>query len=103
MWIFGAILDLSGRNPRERRGSRDGFRGADGGGGPHQWPLTGKSVPRQFGDWEGKILGAKRPKFGAEGAVQKHFSDILEKLFLRNAVKSKNVAILNLQTFFLIF
>ena len=39
----------------------------------------------------GKILGAKRPNFGAEGAVLENFSDILEKLFLKNVIKLKKI------------
>ena len=39
-------------------------------------------------------------KFGTEGAVLENFSDILEKLFLKNAIKSKNIAILGLEKLF---
>ena len=35
-----------------------------------------------------KILGAKRPKFGVEGAFLVNFSDFSEKLYLKNAIKS---------------
>ena len=41
----------------------------------------------------GKILGAKRPKFGAEGAVLEISSDFSENLFLKNAITSKNCGI----------
>ena len=41
----------------------------------------------------GKILGVKCPKSGAEGAIIKFFSNILEKLFLKIAIKSTNFAI----------
>ena len=60
------------------------------GAAPHQRPLISKSVPPSIWGLGGKILGAKRPKFGAEGAILENFSDFLEKLFLENAIKSKN-------------
>ena len=48
-------------------------------------------------------MGAKRPKFGAEGTVLENLRDILEKLFLRNVIRRKNIDILGLQIFFVIF
>ena len=56
----------------------------------------------RIGGW-GKILGAKSPKFGAEGAVLDNVSYILEKLFLKNVIKSENFAILGLENLFVIF
>ena len=64
-----------------------GFRGGDRGASPTiNDRLLVSLSPHQFG-LGGKILGAERSKFCAEGAVLEHFSDILEKLFLENAMK----------------
>ena len=46
-----------------------------------------------------KIFGAKPPKFGAEGAVLENFGQILEKLWLKHAIK---VNFLNFQKNFCI-
>ena len=50
-----------------------------------------------------KDLGAKRPKFGVEDGVLEHFSDFLEKLFLKNAIEIKNFVILGFEKIFLFF
>ena len=39
----------------------------------------------------GQDFGRKMPEFGAKGAVLENFSNFLEKLFLKNAIKSKNL------------
>ena len=50
-------------------------------GGP---TINGRLVvslsPHRFGGWWGKILGANRPKFGAEGAFLENFSNIFKKI-----------------------
>ena len=51
----------------------------------------------------GKILGVKRSKFDAEGAILENFSDFSEKLFLENALKSKNSVISGFEKFFVLF
>ena len=53
--------------------------------------LRGSSVsyfPR--GGSSCKIFGREAPESGTESAVLKKFSDFLKKMFLKNAIKSKN-------------
>ena len=38
----------------------------------------------------GQDFGREASKFGAEGAFLENFSDFLERLFLKNAINSKN-------------
>ena len=59
--------------------------------------LVSLPPPIDSGIGGGKILSVKRSKFDAKGAILENSSDILEKLFLKNATKSKNFAIFGLE------
>lgn len=55
----------------------------------HQYPPNSKSVPHQIRGWRGKISDTKCPRFDAEGSFLDISSGLLEKLCLRNAIKTK--------------
>ena len=56
----------------------------------HQWPPTSESVPIDS-EVGGKILGPKRPNFGAEGIVLENFSDFSKNCFLKMQWKAKTL------------
>lgn len=49
------------------------------GGSPHQFPIIVKPAHIKSG-MRGKIMGAKRPKFGTECTFLEHFGNIFQKL-----------------------
>ena len=83
------------------RGANNG--GALGGGGspPPNPPPPTEFCPSNISGLGGKILGAKRPKYGAEGAVLRKLWEILEKLQPKNAVKTNFLPFLRHKFFFL--
>ena len=47
--------------------------------------------------------GVRRAKFCAEGAVLENYTDVLEKLFLKNAIKRKKLYYIGFRKIFVIF
>ena len=85
------------------RDAQSGGGGRRRGAAPNQRRLTSKSDPHRFVELGDKISGTECPKFGAEGALLEHFSNFSEKLFLKNAIKSKIFDMIDFEKIFVFF